>query len=112
MDILNGALGSLERGVPQGSPVTSLAESPSSRQQSGTSAAAAAGLPASRDSMMAEQPGITSSVNLLQQAASQAAGAQATVSQADDSGLDQLSFPALPAMPAPQPAPPVPTDDH
>jgi hypothetical protein len=56
-----------------------------------------------RDSQISDLATISSSVNLLGQAAS---------SQSASADEPLLNLPALPAMPAPTPAPPVASDDH
>ncbi len=68
-------------------------------------ASAAAAVPAvSRDAAISDLSDISSSVNLL---AAQASGTQST----SDPSL-ALNLPPLPQMPATQPPPQVPTDDH
>jgi hypothetical protein len=113
-NLLNFALGGLT-GALSGSPLQSLTGSPL-QGLSGLLGSAANGQPTggalaglvSRDGQMPELGAISSSINLLQQAAS-SLGSSSGGSSAD---AQQLDLPPLPAMPAPAQPAAVPTDDH
>jgi hypothetical protein len=118
-NLLNFALGGLT-GALSGSPLQSLTGSPlqalsgllGNAANGQTAGGAAAGV-GSRDDQMPELGSISSSINLLQQAAS-SQGSSTSGSSADGSSADagQLQLPPLPAMPAPAQPAAVPTDDH
>ena len=114
-NLLNIALGGLT-GALSGSPLQSLTGSPL-QGLSGLLGGAANGEPAggamaglvSRDGQMPELGAISSSINLLQQAAASLGSSSSGGSSAD---AQQLDLPPLPAMPAPAQPAAVPTDDH
>jgi hypothetical protein len=92
-------LGAASALVPGSVPVASTA---------GTTTPLFASL-STRDAAVADLPALSSSVNLLAQAASTAAS---SASAGTSDPAEQLTLPPLPQMPAPQTPPAVPTDDH